>query len=299
MANARSLDKAREAARLNAGDAQAALAHGEALRAACRLPEAIAEFHRALRLDHASAEARYGLGLAWLDAGEPDKALEAFARLSGVEDEVARAEAMRAQPRSDAGYVRHLFDQFAADYDQRMIGQLGYGAPAILRALAGMVMPGRGGLDVLDLGCGTGLAGAAFKDLARRLDGIDLSPTMVGKARARGIYDRLAVGDIEEAGGEYDLWLAADTLVYLGDLARVFGAAARGLRPGGMFLFTVERKEGEGFELGPKRRWRHAESYLRAQAVAGGFEVAGLVECEPRREANVPVRGFAAAFARA
>jgi predicted TPR repeat methyltransferase len=293
------LEAAREDAALHPRDAARALVHGAALLASGLLPDAIAELQRALRLDYTLADARFALGRAWLEAGEPDKALEAFDHLEEdgeVAPLIAGARAMKARPRSDAGYVRHLFDQFAADYDRRMIGQLGYGAPGILRGLADMVMPGRAGLDVLDLGCGTGLTGVVFKDLARRLDGIDLSPAMVEKARARGLYDHLAVGDIEEASGAYDLWLAADTLVYLGDLTRVMAAAARSLRPGGFFLFTVERNPDAGFALGPKRRWRHAEDYLRAMAAKNGFDVAGLLACAPRHEAGAPVEGFAVAL---
>ncbi len=56
---------------------------------------------------------------------------------------IAAAERIKAAPRSDAGYVRHLFDQFSADYDARMIGQLSYAGPQILLDLASMVMPGR------------------------------------------------------------------------------------------------------------------------------------------------------------
>ena len=305
------LAAARDAAILNPGVAIAAVALGETLRRHGALPTAIAEFQRALRLDPDSAEARLHLGQAWLDAGEPDKALEAFAAIApdaidpgaGLAAKIAQAEAMRAQPRSDAGYVRHLFDQFSIDYDARMRGQLAYQAPEVLRGLADLVLPGRSALSVLDLGCGTGLAGAAFHDLAARLDGVDLSPQMIAKARALGIYDALAVGDIETAlaqsGPGYDLILAADTLVYLGDLARVFAGAARRLNPGGFFLFTVERSDGADFELGPKRRWRHSEAYLRAQAEANGLDIAGLVECAPRTEAGVPVAGLTAALSRA
>ena len=301
MANARLLDEAREAALLRPDVAELALAHGEALLSAGRLPDAIGELQRALRLDHEYADARLALGRAWLAAGEPEKALQAFARLQDVDEEIAQARAMLALPRSDAGYVRHLFDQFAADYDARMISQLGYAAPRILRELADLVMAGRGGLDILDLGCGTGLTGIAFKDLARRLDGIDLSPVMIEKARARGIYDRLAVADIETARdvASYDLLLAADTLVYLGDLTQIFAAAAQSLRRGGFFLFTVERKDGDGFALGPKRRWRHSETYLRHEAAQAGFAVAGLVACASRAEAGQPVEGFAVALAAA
>jgi predicted TPR repeat methyltransferase len=307
MANARlphDLKAAREAASLEPRSPSRALAHGEALRASGQLPDAIAEFQRALRIDYTFADARLALGCAWLEAGEPDKALEAFSHLEEddeVRAKIAEAEAIKARPRSDAGYVRHLFDQFSVDYDQRMIGQLTYRAPQILRELADLVMAGRDGISILDLGCGTGLSGAAFADLASRLDGVDLSPAMIEKARARNIYDSLIVGDIEtqlSRSGSYDLILAADTLVYLGDLQAVFAGALQNLRPEGLFLFTVEKKAGEGFELGPKRRWRHAEDYLQALAAETGFDVVGLVTCAPRSEANVPVEGLAVALSR-
>jgi predicted TPR repeat methyltransferase len=297
------LAEARDAASLHAGIAPVVVALGEALLAAQALPTAIAELQRALRLDPDNEAARRLLAHAWLEAGEAEKALEA---LRGVDDAAltARAQAIGTAQRSDAGYVRHLFDQFSADYDIRMRQHLRYAAPEILLGLAVMVMPGREDLAILDLGCGTGLAGEVFKPLAARLDGIDLSPAMIGKARARGIYDDLAVADLERALTEpgsldfllaYDLILAADTLVYLGDLAPVFRAAAARLGPDGFFLFTVEKAEA-GFELGHKRRWRHSESYLRETAEAAGLQVAGLVAAAPRHEANQPVEGFAVAL---
>ncbi|HEY0301104.1 MAG TPA: hypothetical protein VGC36_07230, partial [Rhizomicrobium sp.] len=95
-------------------------------------------------------------------------------------------------------------------------------------------------------------------------------------------------------GADYDLVLAADTLVYLGDLAPTFAGVARRLKPGGFFLFTVETSSGPDFELGPKRRWRHSDSYLRK--IAAAFDVAGIVACAPRSEANVPVDGLAVAL---
>jgi predicted TPR repeat methyltransferase len=297
------LAEARETVSLHPNVAPAVLALGEALLAADLLPTAIAELQRALRLDPGLAQARELIAAAWLKAGEADKALEALSQLEDAPaGMIATAEAIKAAPRSDPGYVRHLFDQFSADYDSRMIGQLAYAAPLILLDLAGMVMPGRGHLAVLDLGCGTGLAGVAFKPLAARLDGVDLSPAMIEKARARQIYDSLAVADLQTAlmdpGPAYDLILAADTLVYLGDLSTVFGAAHARLHPDGFFLFTVEMADREGFELGPKRRWRHSEAFLRTLAERAGFHVAGLVAATPRHEAGVPVAGFAVALAR-
>jgi predicted TPR repeat methyltransferase len=300
------LENARETALLFPGAAMAALALGEALLAAGRLPTAIAELQRALRIDPEMAEARYQLGLAWLDAGEPDKALREFAVVPPerapprLHEEIAEADQTRTLPRSNPQYVRHLFDQFSTDYDSRMLGQLGYAAPQILRELAALIVPElhRHSLDILDLGCGTGLSGVAFHALASRLDGIDLSPAMIEKARARGIYADLRVADIEApiAGHPYDLGLAADTLVYLGDLSRVFESVHGALRSGGHFLFTIEKDNGDGYSLGPKRRWRHSESYVRAEAPGAGFDIAGIVACSPRTEAGVPVEGVAVAL---
>jgi len=294
------LDEARESASLNPGIAVAALALGEVLLAKGALPAAIAEFQRAQRLDPALVEARLLMAKAWLEVGEAAQALAIFETLEPspeIEALTIRANAIAGASRSDAGYVRHLFDQFSADYDNRMLGQLDYAAPQILKDLADLVMPERERLAVLDLGCGTGLAGLLFKPRAGHLGGIDLSPAMIEKAGARRIYDFLAVGDIESAlEGQYDLILAADTLVYLGDLRPVFAAVASHLRSGGFFLFTAEAHDGEGFELGPKRRWRHSEGYLRALAKETGLSVAGLVSASPRTESHQPVPGFAVAL---
>ena len=302
------LSAAREANALNPNVSDAVVALGETLMALGHLPAAIAEFQRALRLEPNSAAARFALGCAWSEAGEAEKALDEFARLSpenvsGLAEKISAATAMRLRPRSDPGYVRHLFDQFSADYDARMRGHLDYRAPEILRQLADLVMPGASGLEALDLGCGTGLAGKAFTALVRAIDGVDLSPAMIERARSCALYRRLDVADIEAwlhvGGGTYDLVLAADTLVYLGDLTATFAGVARQLRPRGMFLFTVEESVGTDFELGPKRRWRHSTAYIRNVAAGADMAVAGIVECSPRSEAGVAVAGLAVALTRA
>lgn len=282
---------------------EAALLSGEILAWADRLPEAIAAFQQTLRLAPDSNAARFGLGSAWLEAGEGRLALEQFAHCTpetpGLDQARAQAEALLHLPRSNAKYVRHLFDDFSAHYDSHMLTRLQYRAPTALRGLFDLLAADRDGLDILDLGCGTGLSGLAFQDLAARLIGIDLSPRMIEAANGRGIYDDCILADIEEPPVEddsFDLVLAADTLVYIGDLSAVMAAARRALRPDGLFLFSVEKKEQGGFDLGPKRRWRHSEAYLRAVADENGFDLAGLLACVPRTESNVDVPGFAVAL---
>jgi predicted TPR repeat methyltransferase len=284
------------------------LAHGQALMAAGDLPAAIAEFEHAVRLDPGFAAARHALGLAWLEAGEPDRAIETLSTLAAspfaadAADKLALAQAMKAAGRAPPGYVRHLFDQFSTGYDAVMLGELNYRAHLILRELADLVLTKRRALDILELGCGTGLTGAVFADIARRLDGVDLSPRMIEQARARGIYDRLAVADLEtalaEEGPSYDLILAADTFVYIGDLGPAFRGARRRLKPAGFLLCTVEHQSDEGYALGPKRRYRHSEDYLRLEAERSGLDVMALLQCTPREDAKNPVEGLALALQR-
>ncbi|HEY6578240.1 MAG TPA: methyltransferase domain-containing protein [Rhizomicrobium sp.] len=305
---AAALALARETALMHPGAAPAATGLGEALRAAGYLPTAIAEFQRAMRLDPDLDAARIGLGSAWLDAGEAEKALDAWRALNQhasdvLTGKIAEAESVLRQQRCDPRYVRHLFDQFAGDYESRMLDQLHYRAPAILRQLVEFIgVPADKTHTILDLGCGTGLMGQAVQAWATRLDGVDLSPAMIEKSRRRGIYDELWTEDIcvwlATTHGAYDLIFAADSVVYLGDLAPLFAGAARRLACGAHFLFTLEKKDGEGFELGPKRRWRHSENYLRAEAKNAGLTLAGAMECQPRTEGGLPVAGLAVALAK-
>jgi predicted TPR repeat methyltransferase len=101
-----------------------------------------------------------------------------------------------------------------------------------------------GSLDILDIGCGTGLAGAWLKDYARTLVGVDLSEEMVKVAAKKQLYQELHVQPLNEylkaADKTFDLVVAADVLSYVGDLTETFQQVAKVLRPGGHFAFTVE-----------------------------------------------------------
>lgn len=302
------VDALREANLLSPNTPEVVLAFGEALAASDALPAAIGEFQRAVRLMPQDGRPHWHIARLWLAAGEADKA-EAAARVAielggadGAQFEALMdaAQRMRTAARADAGYVRHLFDQFAADYDVRMRGRLGYAAPGILRDLASLLIDPSTKSDVLDLGCGTGLGGIAFKPMARRLVGVDLSPKMLAQAHELAIYDRLLEGDVEAppvgAEGPFDLIVAADVLVYLGDLQPLFAAVHARLKPEGLWLFTTEKSETADFGLGEKRRYRHSAEYLRRLAGAHGFDVASLVECVTRYEAGAAVPSLAAAF---
>jgi predicted TPR repeat methyltransferase len=299
------LETLREATQLAPSSTDIAIAMGDALAINGALPTAIAEYQRAIRLDPSATHAHLKLAALWLDAGEPDKA---DAELTSAEENGADPELIaatraaiaehRGLTRASGSYVRHLFDQFAADYDERMRARLGYAAPETLRDLCSLLLgPPRKALIILDLGCGTGLSGTAFAAYSQRLVGVDLSPGMLAKAKALAIYDELLVSDIEDLPARltgFDLILAADVLVYVGDLAKTFASVEARLKPGGLWAFTTEKAEHDDFALGPKRRYRHGEAYLRRLAEAHHFDVASLIECVTRYDAGVPVPSLAA-----
>ena len=131
------LAEAREAVSLNPDIAVAVLALGETLLAVEALPTAIAELQRALRLDP-GLDTGARADCASL-AGGREKPTRRWRICSELDDAPPAALVAAAQrrsrpaPRSDPGYVRHLFDQFSADYDSRMLGPaLAYAAPQIL-----------------------------------------------------------------------------------------------------------------------------------------------------------------------
>lgn len=212
--------------------------------------------------------------------------------------------------RAPQAYVRQLFDDFAPDFDRCLVEGLDYRAPALLGRALDAVLAGRTDLDVVDLGCGTGLAAEVLKPFARRLDGIDLSPAMIDKAKQKALYDHLTVGDVLSVTGTYDVAVAADVLVYLGDLDMVMQSVARALRPGGLFAFTVEYLSGEylsgehlsgehlsgtqDWRLGEKSRYAHSEPYVRQAAQAAGFTVRVMEHVSTRKDAGLPVPGLLA-----
>ena len=198
--------------------------------------------------------------------------------------------------RSPAPGITKLFDGYAGRFDEHLQRKLGYRVPEMLARAIADTRPSNP-LDVLDLGCGTGLCGAALRPLARTLRGVDLSPAMVEKARSRGVYDDVVLGDmlapLRERAGAFDLIVATDVLIYVGDLAPVFDAAVGALRPGGMLAFSVEAGAGDRYYLQPKtRRYAHAQPYLKHLADIYGFATERFETIPVRVEGGKPLPGY-------
>jgi predicted TPR repeat methyltransferase len=261
---------------------------------------------QALELAPGYAAAWFALGELREKLGHRDGAIAAFAQARAADPQDRHgaslhlirlgAEPLASMPES---YVRALFDGYAGAFDQALRQGLGYRAPELLlRAVEASGERKKFGC-VLDLGCGTGLGGAAFRPHCDWLVGVDLSPAMLVQARAKGLYDRLVEGDVAAfLAGEaavqarYHLILAADVFMYLDALTPVLTAAAQVLAPSATIAFSVESHDGDGVILRATLRYAHGAAHVRAALDMAGLKLVSLDSAATRTEKGMAVPGL-------
>jgi len=285
--------------------AEAHYNRAHALRALDRPEDAIAGYRRCIALRSDYADAHYNLALVLRGLDQNDAAADHFRRYlaldptdrAGATLALAAMGAAAMPDRADLGYVQALFDRYAPDFDAHLRDRLGYTAPELL---AGALEPYWHLLPqapaTVDIGCGTGLAGEPLRSKVGRLDGVDASPKMIDEARRRGIYDDLSVADLlawaESGDEEYHLAVAADVIVYFGDLEPLFDGVARRLHPAGLFIFTAECSTDQPILLNDSLRYAHAPDYLRDTLASSGFDLLTMQNVSTRRQADQPVPGL-------
>jgi len=216
-----------------------------------------------------------------------------------AEHMLAAVEGEAAPERASDAYVEQVFDAFAASFDAKLEA-LGYRAPGlVVQALTAVAGAPTGALDIVDVGCGTGLCGAALRPYARRLAGCDLSEGMLRRAWSRQVYDVLHKAELtyylETQPEAFDAVISADTLCYFGPLEVALAAARRCLRPGGWLIFTVEalpQGHAESHVLQTNARYAHARSYLEQALRANMLEPVAIVGDTLRQESGEAVVGW-------
>jgi predicted TPR repeat methyltransferase len=278
----------RKAITLNPGYVDAYNNLGILLNTLGQFEEAVGCFNKVLALNPEIADVHFNLGNTLRDLGRLDAAAENYSRALDLDPGHLKAKHVLAALTDNStemppeGYVSLVFDNFAAHFEHQMVvGNCRI--PEILRLLAGFLIEERKTFPdppfqrVLDMGCGTGLAGEAFRDIVGELHGIDMSEKMLEQARQKNVYDAIFQTGIEpflsESDDCYDLVLAADVLIYFGPLDVVFKKVAQCLNKGGMFAFSVERLEVGTYVLQPSTRYAHNEDYVLRLAQENGFDV--------------------------
>lgn len=224
-----------------------------------------------------------------LQQREPDQPTYAYLQA------LARGE---TPPQLPPGMVEQVFNGMAAVFDEHLVRGLGYQLPRMVADRILAEHPDRR-INVLDLGCGTGLLGACLGRLAGALVGVDLSEKMVDQAARHGVYNKFHLVSVQDAltstpDGLYDVLAALDVLIYIGDLESVFPHALRLLKPGGTFYFSIETAAADAaanYQLLPAQRYAHRADYVMRLVEAAGF----VVESQPvtlRKERGEPIAGL-------
>ena len=277
----------------------------------CRRAERAVEVCRAaLAMNPEIADTHLALGLALELSGEIEEARqclqEAIRRNPKSEEwrfHFAASSGQESPPIAPAAYIVSLFDAYAARFDSHLRGSLHYRTPEHILDAVMQVAPDRR-FDIADLGCGTGLCGELFSPHSNRLAGIDLSPEMIRAADERKIYDELHVSDITgfltARSTFFDLILASDVFIYVGDLSETFFLTAAALRSDGLFAFSVEAAEAhpngenliDDFLLTSTRRYVHTLTYIRRLMAQFGFSELYVQLATLRKQAGVDVQGW-------
>lgn len=300
------LERAAEAyGRASEGDAalpEASFNLGNVLAGLKRHDAAVDAYRRAIELRPEYPRAIANLASALQQLERLEEAAQAYRDLLQVDPKDVEARHMlaaltgEARERSDPAYVVKFFDDYAPRFEKVLVEDLEYKVPEAIAELLEPHRPAVRFARALDLGCGTGLLGRALRDRCEVLVGVDLSPNMLAKAREAGGYDELVASDLADflrARGDerFDLFVAADVFIYVGDMREPFTLVASRATPGALFAFSVESAEGDGFFLEKTGRFSHGHAYVEATAIASGFTVLDARDVVVRMERGVPIRG--------
>lgn len=133
---------------------------------------------------------------------------------------------------------RRYYDAFSARYEGRRGKNDPGGYHELLDELESEFVRRFGaGRDILEVGCGTGLVLERLREFARTARGVDLSPGMLEKARARGL-DVLegSATALPFEDGSFDVACSFKVLAHVPDIEKALAEMSRVVRPGGYVL---------------------------------------------------------------
>ncbi|MBI5450274.1 MAG: tetratricopeptide repeat protein [Gammaproteobacteria bacterium] len=269
--------------------------------------EAAEYYCRAFVLEPHDGKAKNMLGIAYYKLGRIADAAEIYRQWlfeapgnATALHLYAACSGVNVPARASDDYIEETFDDYAKNFDDKLVGDLSYKGPDIItQALARFRVPEQR-LDILDGGCGTGLCGPRIAPYARQLVGVDLSSKMLEIARQCGVYNALHKAELTrfllDHPAAFDVIVIADTLIYFGSLDEVFTVSANALRPGGLLIFTHEQASDitahGNYQINPNGRHSHDTDYVRASLKSAGFDVQTMDAVEIRKEFTVPVAGW-------
>ena len=241
------------------------------------------------------------LGGCFASIGRPEMAIANYQKALAFEPEYAIPKHMvnsltgHTSKEPPKQYVKNLFDDYAHRFNDALVNNLQYSLPFIIKELT--LKSNREGShykNVIDLGCGTGLAGKDLRDISTNLFGVDISENMIQEAEKLDIYDTLIVGDIveklNESHDKFDLLVALDVLIYIGDVKSTFQAVRKCCKLDSLFVFSVEIQDENGYSLLKSSRYAHSDEYIMKQS-NGLFDLVNSQNVRLRKEGENWIEG--------
>jgi predicted TPR repeat methyltransferase len=229
------------------------------------------------------------VSLALLMCGRLEDSIEAYSASTAPLDEAA------ADNAADI-VVRTQYAGLVEGYDTNSLHN------AVVETMQELIREsfgdGGGARRLLDCGCGTGLLGQRLSDWAGQLVGIDLSAEMVERARSRGLYAALHVGDMTDEmnrlDAEFDAVVCNFAIYHMSDLTGFFDAAGTWLAAGGKLFLSCDpcTDKHDVRQTGP-HEYAHSRAYLSRLAEASGLRAETL-----RIAAHRAYPGFWCVFAK-
>ncbi|NBX04200.1 MAG: methyltransferase [Alphaproteobacteria bacterium] len=263
----------------------------------------------------------YQLGRAYLAEGKRAAAITALkksAALAPANEEThymlavaGGSKAEKLPKKMPLSLCLEHFEGLAESYDDEQLNTYGYKGHVLLADAVRAALPaGRVDNIVVELGVGTGLCGSLLRPVVGKLVGVDFSPKMLAEAaklktpQGQAVYDELILQEAQQFLGvsgvrnqvsekttssdtrhltpdSCDAIIAAGLLSYIGDVQELVSQSARALKTGGVFGFTAEMGDGEGYRFLPDAgRFGFSEKYLQQLAAAAGLCVVKLEKAD-------------------
>jgi predicted TPR repeat methyltransferase len=266
-------------------------------------PAALRAYARVLEFNPEHFASLYNSALILQATEQYDRALAHYQRAYKIEPAhkslpfLINALQQQNSTSAPSEYIETLFDSYADHYDHHMQKQLQYNVPEqLFKLFCKHVSDLEPSFTLIDLGCGTGLAGQYFKAVCHTLIGVDLSTHMLRQASLKQIYTTLSQQDnieyLNKLNNDADIIVAADVLGYYGDLDELFAAARHALRTSGYFLFSIEPyDQEEDFHLQQYARFAHKPSYIEKLAYQHRFSIVEKQDSSLRLQQERPVKG--------
>tara|TARA_B100001989_G_C24543455_1_gene469094 strand:+ start:1356 stop:3068 length:1713 start_codon:yes stop_codon:yes gene_type:complete len=259
-------------------------------------------FH-VIKKDPKHYQSLINLGAAFLQKGQATVACEYYKRAQALKPTESIAYILSALEQSQSpqtapeDYISGLFDNYAYHYDNHLCDVLSYKLPDRLKSLMiEQLNFDKNSQQILDLGCGTGLAGKAVSEFSQALVGIDLSKNMLNEAKKKNIYQKLIAANVltlqHHLAHKQDVVICADTLPYFGNLNDVFSIVQQYLKKQGHWIISIESDYANDYKLTETARYTHSPKYIESCANKYSFSIAHSENIHLRTQQKTLIEGM-------